>query len=352
MSPESKVRYEIRAATRVDKDDLLELAKYLDSVNLPNDEPTIREILDHSEASFSGEIGDPRRRSHVFVLRDLERQHDVGTSMVIAQLGRKDAPYIYFDVHVEERYSATLDKHFAHEVLSMGYSYNGPTEIGGLVVHPGERRSPDRLGMLISYVRFLWIALHRAEFQDRLLAELLPPLEPDGTSHLWEAVGRRFTGLDYREADRLSKRNKEFIRGLFPDGEIYASLLPADARSVIGKVGPQTRGVEKLLRRIGFRYWNRVDPFDGGPHFVAATDEVLLVQRTRRCELVSGRIDPSAHPSRALVAREYDGAPYFRCVPSAFLEPADRPGTVVLPETTRAHLDLADGMTIALLPLD
>jgi arginine N-succinyltransferase len=346
-------RYEIRAATRADKDDLLELARYLDSVNLPNDEAMIREILEHSEASFSGEVGDPRRRTYVFVLRDLETQRAVGTSMIIAQLGRKDAPYIYFDVHVEERYSATLDKHFTHEVLSIGYSYNGPTEIGGLVVHPDYRRSNEHCGMLISYVRFLWIALHREDFQDRVLAELLPPLDPDGTSHLWEAVGRRFTGLSYREADRLSKRNKEFIRGLFPDGDIYASLLSPEARSVIGKVGPQTRGVEKLLRRIGFRYWNRVDPFDGGPHFVAQTDEILLVQRSRRAAVVDGRIDPGAHPPRALVAREHDGPPYFHAVPSVFVEPADAPpGSVVLPEATRAALGVREGDAIALLPLD
>jgi arginine N-succinyltransferase len=344
-------RYEIRAATRADKDELLELARYLDSVNLPNDPATIDEILEHSEQSFNEEIGDPRRRNYVFVLRDLEERRAVGTSMVIAQLGRRDAPYIYFDVHVEERYSATLDKHFSHQVLSMGYSFHGPTEIGGLVVHPDARRAPERLGMLISYVRFLWIALHRGDFQDRVLAELLPPLEADGTSHLWEAVGRHFTGLSYREADRLSKKNKEFIRGLFPDGDIYVSLLSPDARDIIGKVGPQTKGVEKLLRRIGFHYWNRVDPFDGGPHFVANTDDILLVQRTRRAA-VHGWADLPPGSPRALVAREHDLPPYFHAVASPFAIPDDAPSAVLLPATTCQHLGLVDGDEIALLPLD
>lgn len=347
-------RYEIRAATRADTDEILELARFLDSVNLPNHEPTILEILHQSEQSFSGEIGDPRRRNYVFVLRDLEQKRAVGTSMVIAQLGRKEAPYIYFDVHVEERYSATLDKHFAHPVLSIGYSFAGPTEIGGLVVHPEVRRSPEHLGMLISYVRFLWISMHREDFQDRVLAELLPPLEPDGTSHLWEAVGRRFTGLDYREADRLSKRNKEFIRSLFPDGDIYVSLLAPEARAVVGKVGPQTRGVEKLLRRIGFRYWNRVDPFDGGPHFVASTDEILLVQRSRVAELPRSVDDPATFSgaSRALVAREHDGFPHFHAIPSPYVQPADAPGTVLLPRATCQHLALSPTDRVALLPLD
>jgi arginine N-succinyltransferase len=345
------IRYEIRAATRADKAEVLELARFLDSVNLPNDDATIHEILEHSEQSFSEEIGDPRRRTYVFVLRDLQEGRAVGTSMVIAQLGRRDAPYIYYDVHTEERYSATLDRHFAHEVLSIGYSFHGPTEIGGLVVHPDCRRSPERLGMLISYVRFLWIALHRDLFQDRVLAELLPPLEPDGTSRLWEAVGRHFTGLDYREADRLSKRNKEFIRGLFPDGDIYTSLLSPEARAVIGKVGPQTRGVEKLLRRIGFRYWDRVDPFDGGPHFIAQTDEIQLVQRSRRATLLRPGIDPAAHPPRALVAREHEDPPYFVVIPTTYVAPADAPGSVILPAESCEHLGAKEGDAVALLPL-
>ena len=343
------VRYEIRAAVREDHDDLLELARYLDSVNLPNDSKTIAQILDLSERSFNLDIGDPRHAEYVFVLRDLVEKRAVGTSMVIGQLGRRDAPYIYFDVHTEERYSATLDRHFSHDVLSIGYSYNGPTEIGGLVVHPDARRAPERLGMLISYVRFLWIATHRDRFQPRVLAELLPPLETDGTSHLWESVGRHFTGLTYREADRLSKKNKEFIRGLFPDGDIYASLLSPEARGVIGKVGPQTRGVEKLLKRIGFRYWNRVDPFDGGPHFIAQTDEIHLVERTKRVEVRSGHV-PSPGP-RCLLAVESELAPYFHAVPTLFA-PGAAPTSITVPPETALALGLTDGGVAIALPLD
>ncbi len=340
-------RYEIRAATRSDLEGLIELAAFLDSVNLPNDPVAVEQIVVASDASFSGEMGDPRRREHVFVLYDREAGRPIGTSMIIGQLGRRDAPYIYFDVSREERYSATLDKHFVHEMLSMGYSYNGPTEIGGLVMHPDSRRVADKLGMQISYVRFLWIAAHRRDIQDQVLAELLPPLEPDGTSHLWEAVGRRFTGLTYREADRLSKRNKEFIRGLFPDGDIYATLLSPEARAVVGKVGPQTRGVEKLLRRIGFRYAHRVDPFDGGPHFVAATDEITLVQRTVTAPVRVGTVGVSG---RALISTEYDGPPWFRAVAAGFAH--QEGGPVTIDAATAEHLEVADGDEVSMLPLD
>ena len=339
-------RYEIRAALRRDHAELLELARFLDSVNLPDDPSAVRDVVDASEDAFTEAVGDPRRRQYVFVLRDLEQDRLVGTSMILGQLGRRDAPYIYFDILNEEKYSQTLDKHFVHPVLSIGYSYAGPTEIGGLVMHPEYRRAPEKLGMLISYVRFLFIAMNRSAFRDHVLAELLPPLEPDGTSHLWEAVGRHFTGMSYREADRLSKRNKEFIKGLFPDGDIYASLLPPDAQAVIGKVGAQTRGVEKLLRRIGFRYVNRVDPFDGGPHFMAATDEIDLVRRVTRGEASVGDV---AAGTRALVAHEYDGEPWFRAV-SCQAVVSD--GSVHVDRATAEHLAISPGAELWSLPLD
>lgn len=304
-------RYEIRAATVEHLDDLSVLARHLNTVNLPDDPAAIRALLEASERSFNGEIRDPRKREYVFVLWDRAGQRAVGTSTIIAQLGRRGVPYIYLEVREEEKYSATLDRHYIHRVLTTRYSYDGPTEIGGLVMHPDYRRSPERLGSLISYVRFLFIAMHRADFRDQLLAELLPPFEPDGTSLLWEAYGYRFTGLSYREADRLSRSNKEFVRSLFPD-EIYATLLAPEAQRVIGEVGPETRGVEKLLRRVGFEYAQRVDPFDGGPHFTCATDRVTLIANTRQ---VGAGVGQGEIAGRGLLARTFAIRPYFVALP-------------------------------------
>jgi arginine N-succinyltransferase len=311
---------DIRAGTTEHFDDVCELARHLNTVNLPDSPPAIRKLLDLSERSFSGAVRDPLAREYVFVLYDSRRQRVLGTSMVIAQLGSRSAPYIYLNVGREEKYSATLDRHFVHRVLTTRYNYDGPTEIGGLVMHPDFRRSPERLGSLIAYVRFLFIAMNRKLFRNELLAELLPPFEPDGSSPLWEAYGRRFTGLSYREADQLSKINKEFVRSLFPD-EIYATLLSDQAQRAIGEVGPETRGVEKMLRRIGFEYAERVDPFDGGPHFTCATDKVTLIQQARErpvAAISSGAGVGGAATSggaRALLGRTFEGPPFFRAVP-------------------------------------
>lgn len=343
--------YEIRGAVADDEEQILAIARHLNTVNLPDEREGVSQILDLSQKSFTQAIKDPKRRQYVFVLVDRPRDQIIGTSMIFAQLGRKDAPYIYLDVIDEERYSQTLDKHFKHTILKIGYSYNGPTEIGGLVLHPDYRRVPERLGTFLSYVRFLFLKMHREWFRDEVLAELLPPLEKDGTSHLWDALGRHFTDLTYAEADKLSRRNKEFIRGLFPEGTIYASLLPQQAQDVIGKVGAQTRGVEKLLRRIGFRYAERVDPFDGGPHFTALTDEITLVQNTRRLriEQLLGE-HPTKARARAVVAVEPSGPPYFRAMLADYEE---RPGDAcAIGASAAAALGLAAGHDAWVLPLE
>jgi arginine N-succinyltransferase len=354
MNPKPAIqgsRYEIRGAVEADEEQILAIARHLNTVNLPDQREGVQQILAHSQKSFTGAIKDPKRRQYVFVLVDREKELIIGTSMIFGQLGRRDAPYIYLDVIDEERYSETLDKHFKHTALSIGYSYSGPTEIGGLVLHPDYRQVPERLGTFLSYVRFLFLKMHRDWFRDEVLAELLPPLEKDGTSHLWDALGRHFTDMTYAEADKLSRRNKEFIRGLFPEGTIYASLLPKQAQDVIGKVGAQTRGVEKLLRRIGFRYAERVDPFDGGPHFTAMTDEITLVKDSRRLRVEAVLPHGTRAKRRCLIAIEPALSPWFRAVLGSF-EPIDDDACAI-DESAAAGLDVTPGRDQAwILPLE
>src|SRR6478672_3094546 len=267
----------------------------------------------------------PGEREYLFVLEDLAQKRIIGTSMIYAQHGTKRAPHIFFRVENDERYSVTLDKYFVHQTLRIGYNYNGPTEIGGLILLPEYRRSTEALGKALSYVRFLFIRMHRELFRDHVLSELLPPLEPDGTSQLWEALGQKFTGLSYQEADRLSKDNKEFINALFPDDPIHTELLPADVRALIGQVGEETKAVEKMLRRIGFDYAEQIDPFDGGPHFIANTDDITIVKDATEVEV---RGEGTGERKWAILGVETPGAkPGFRAT-GALVTSHGAPGAV------------------------
>jgi arginine N-succinyltransferase len=347
-----------------DLDDLQRAAVHLDSVNLPDDREALAGLIERSRASFAGElpVGD---RCFVFVAADADRGEVVGTSMIFAQHGSRRAPHVFFDVLAEERYSETLDRHFVHRVLRIGYNYKGLTEVGGLVLRPECRRRPERLGRLLAFVRFLYLARHRSLFRDEVLSELMPPLEPDGTSLLWESLGRKFTGLSYQEADRLSQTNKEFIRALFPQDPIYVTLLPAHVQGLIGQVGPETKGVERLLLEIGFSFAQRIDPFDGGPHFQVRTDEITVVRATRVARVASAAEASAAAfvsatsnlgPRTLLVARERPVPPCFVAAqvvaPAPWPDPGGDGGDLVaLPSEIRRLLGVDPGDEVAVLPL-
>jgi arginine N-succinyltransferase len=338
----------VRAVEAGDLPAVVSVAQHLDSVNLPNDPGRLAQMIDVSERSFAGQLP-PAKHELLFVVVERDeagREQVIGSSMIFAQHGSRQAPHVFFDVRDEERYSESLDRHFRHTVLRIGYNYRGLTEVGGLVLLPRYRGNPAQLGKLLAYVRFLYVALHRDSFCDEVVAELMPPLEPDGRSLLWEAVGRHFTGLSYQEADRLSRENKEFIRTLFPQDPIYGSLLPPAAQALIGQVGPTSKPVERLLRRIGFSYAQRIDPFDGGPHFHARTDDITLVKTARRLRVSAA--DRSAAATDAFVAREAPEPPFFRAV-RAPVRLGD--GTAALPEDVATFLGVKGDDLVGLTPL-
>ncbi len=340
--------YLLRDVQRTDLPGLKRLAAVLNTVNLPNNEGMLEELIDKSVRSFSGKVKEPLEREYLFVLEDLRNEQIHGTSMIIAQHGTYEAPHIYYAVSEREHYSASIDRHLKHKVLSIGYNYAGPTEIGGLIVDPPYRSSEDKPGKQLSYVRFLFIAMHRKLFRDRVLAELLPPLLRDGRSLLWESVGRKFTGLTYQEADRLSRQNKEFIKELFPASDIYASLFPARAQRVIGEVAVQTRGVQAMLQRVGFRYVDRIDPFDGGPHYEANVEDISLVRRFRTARLAEEDLELEA--DRMLVGYERDtGRNRFRAV-SCPVRISDQ--LAHLPAEAKKLLDAPVGARLSLIPFE
>ena len=335
----------LRDANPSDLAGLKRLAEELDTVNLPNDEKELARILDISTKSFHEEIEDPLQREYLFVLEDTETKEIIGSSMILAQHGTREAPHVFFEVSKRQTYSSTLDRHFEHTVLSLAYDYDGPTELGGLVVAP-EARGIGKPGKQLSYVRFLFIGMHRSWFRDRLIAELLPPVLPDGLSLLWEALGKKFTGLTYTEADKLSRSNKEFIKELFPQSDIWATLFPPEVQAVIGQVGPNTLGVKKMLERVGFEYVESIDPFDGGPHFEAETDEVTLIAECRHARVAEG--EPGAEAEEVLVGVARDaGRDRFRAVRTMASFEEDR---IHLSEEVRRALGVVPGDRVSAIP--
>jgi arginine N-succinyltransferase len=338
----------LRDAQRSDLASLARLAKVLNTVNLPYDERALSRIIARSVASFSGKIRDPLERHYVFVAEEPRSGRIVGTSMVIAQHGTRESPCTFFDVSEREHYSSTLDRHFRHQVLSIGYHFDGPTEIGGLVVDPQARGGEARPGKQLAYVRFLYMAIHRERFRETVLAELMPPLTRDGRSLFWESFGRRFTDLDYQTADKKSRENKEFIQQLFPPVDVYATLFPDRVRGQLGKVAPETEPIRHLLEKIGFSYVSRIDPFDGGPHYEAKLADVSLVRAHRRVRLAQEPLRQGGEERLVGIARPA-GRNRFRAVRTLSRIDDEQ---VRLPVAAREALEARPGDRLHVIPFE
>lgn len=267
----------IRPVEMRDINQVIDLAKQFNLLNLPGDRKTISKKVDLSEQSFAGDL--PKKKSeYFFVLEDLEEKQVIGSSLILAKHGTDDIPHYFFKILKKNHFSEDLGTGFIHQVLRFQLDTDGPTEIGGLLVDKAYRRRPEKLGKQISLARFLYMGIHPERFEDRVLCELTPPLTEEGRSEFWEALGRRFTGLPYQEADMLSQTHKEFIQSLFPEEDIYLCLLDAKARLVLGRVGEATKPAQHLLESIGFQYLEEVDPFDGGPHYGCRTKEIKPIK--------------------------------------------------------------------------
>jgi len=273
----------VRQAGPKDFAGVFSLAKLLDSYNLPADRGYIRQLLQDSQASFARHL--PRAKArYLFVLvkRGGEASPIVGCSLIIAKHGVPGRPHLWFSLETLPKYSRTLRLKRSNRVLRLGSTQDGPTEVGGLVVAPGYRKHSQRCGMQISFVRFLYMAIHPERFEDRILVEYRGAMGEGNRSPFWERVGKIFTGLSYKEADRLSIFNKEFILSLMPREPIYCALLPPLVQMAIGAIHPAAQRAARLLQSIGFRPLPQIEPFDGGPYYSARREEIRLVRQTRR----------------------------------------------------------------------
>ncbi len=352
--------YLIRRAKPDDLDILLRLARTVHFINLPPDREIISEKISRSRASFQAAAAGEKPRvsgraigatkdspQFMFVLADDEGDSCHGTSSIIARMGAPGHPNLSFELRRREFFSKDLQTGTTHMTVRLHLDETGPSEIGGLVLAPTLRKHPERLGKQLSLVRFHYIGLHPEQFSDHLIAEMMAPISSDGRSEFWEALGRRFINLSYTEADRFSQHSREFMLSLLPREEIFVSLLPPEARHVIGQVGPETAPARKMLEDIGFRHTGRIDPFDGGPHLECKTADIPMVRDTRRAEF-AGVCPPAQAKKQGFVSVEDDDGE-FRAMLTVYCD-ADSGGVRLLKEAAEA-LHAEPGTRLGITPM-
>lgn len=350
----------IRRANLEDQATLLKLAKMVHFINLPADNDIIAKKISASRQAFmrvargeAAHIGDSAGENpgglseaiaktdlYMFVLDDTNNPGCLGTSQLIAQMGGPHNPNLCFKLEIRHKYSESLKTGSNILVARLHEDATGPTEIGGLILQPSFRGHPDKLGRLLSLVRFHMIGRFRDRFRDEILAEMMAPITADGNNLLWDFLGRRFVPLSYEEADRFCQYSREFIKALFPTGDIHISLLPPQAREVIGRVGPETVPARKMLEKLGFKYHDQVDPFDGGPFLRASTDDVWVIKATENRPL-GEPVAKSRVKQRAIVSVLQDDGE-FRAVEQPIAVGKD--GSIQLTREAMSALDGHPGM--------
>ncbi|MCJ7420652.1 arginine N-succinyltransferase [Sphingomicrobium astaxanthinifaciens] len=270
--------YVLRAAGIEDLDALYDLSKLTGGgfTNLPADRETLTARLERSDASFAREGESPDDDLYIFMLEEVGSGGIRGTCQVFGKVG-VEQPFYSYRISTITQKSAELDRIFRNRLLSLCTDLEGASEVGGLFLHPAARAGG--LGLLLARSRYLFIKQHRPRFGDKILAELRGVIDEGGHSHFWDAIGGRFFGMTFPEADGFNAiHGTQFIADLFPKTPIYVNMLPEAARSVIGQPHPSGRAAMRMLEKEGLTFEHYIDIFDGGPTMVGTTDQVASIR--------------------------------------------------------------------------
>ena len=269
--------FRMRASRPSDLEHLYEMAKLTGGgfTNLPADRDALGAKLAASAEAFANTGDTITDETFVLVLENVATGAVRGTCQLMTQVGQR-WPFYSYRLNTLTQYSQELDRTVRAELLSLVTDLEGASEVGGLFLHPNERAGG--LGLLLARSRYLFIAMHRTRFADRVLAELRGIIDERGGSPFWDGVAGRFFGMGFQEADYFNAINgNQFIADLMPKHPVYVAMLDEEAKKVIGLPHPTGRAAMRMLEKEGFSYEGYVDIFDGGPTMLAKTDQVVSV---------------------------------------------------------------------------
>lgn len=253
--------------------------------NLPPDRASLRAKLDRSHEAFARTSSGITDDLFVLVLENTQTGEVRGTCQIFTQVGQR-YPFYSYRIGALAQHSKELGRTFRAEMLSLTTDLEGCSEVGGLFLHPGERAGG--LGMLLARSRYLFIAMHRQRFADRILAELRGIIDEAGGSPFWDGLAGRFFGMNFQDADYFNAiHGHQFIADLFPKHPIYTAMLSESARAAIGLPHPSGRAAMRMLENEGFSFENYIDIFDGGPTMTARTDHVRTVKEAQTARVIA-----------------------------------------------------------------
>jgi arginine N-succinyltransferase len=309
-------------------------------VNLPPDRAKLGERLAAADAAFARDTDRFGVDRFLFVLEDLATEAIHGTCQIFSHIGT-DAPFYSYRIDRHGADHAVLGRSVDHTTLTICTDHAGCSEVGGLFLRADARAGGA--GTLLARSRYLFIAMHRARFADRTIAELRGVVDDAGEAPFWDGIAARFFGMGFAAADAFNAAHgTHVLAGLLPTTPVLLAMLPENARAVLGVPHPTGRPALRLLEKEGFRHDDYVDLFDGGPTVTAATDDIATIRAARTAIVRAVEQDDTATPVIAAAGRLGD----FR---ACFAQVAARDdGVVIDPHAARAlNVDIGDPITHA-----
>lgn len=270
--------WQVRPANAADLDGLKALAELTGGgfTNLPNDRNALAERLSWSDRSFAAQLSEPEDEKYMLVLEHRPSGRIGGTASLFSRVGVR-MPFYSYKLTTLSMTSQELGRTFRTGVLHLVNDFDGASEVGGLFLHPELRTGG--LGRLLARSRYLFLALHRARFGDRVLAELRGRMREDGSAPFWDGLAGRFFGMGFQEADAFNAvRGNQFIADLMPKFPVYVALLPEEAQETIGQPHDAGIAAKRLLEAEGFAFHGYVDIFDGGPTMDTRVGDIKTVR--------------------------------------------------------------------------
>ncbi len=340
----------IRSAQLSDLQQLLEISHATGSgmSSMPSNQTSWETKLTASDKSIKAPAEGANGEVYFLVMEDSETGKIVGTSAIYAGVGLNQ-PFYSYKVSTLVSFSEDIDLKRSMKVLHLVNDYTGSTEIGSLFLDSEYRKNGN--GQFLSRCRYLMIADFEDRFSDTIIAEMRGWQDEDGTSPVWEHLGRKFFGLGFENADYMSAvKGNQFITNLMPKHPIYADLLPEAARDAIGVPHPASAPALRLLEKEGFKHAGYVDIFDGGPTVQCDIHHIRSIRESRTATI--GDIKETLAP-QALAEKPYiisnGNIDQYRVA----LQPIEQHGNdaiTITPQTAEA-LGIATGDTVRFIQL-
>ena len=333
----------LRAAGGHDLSALYDMARTTGGgfVNLPPDKGKLNERLAAADAAFARDTDSFGVDRFLFVLEDVPSAAIHGTCQIFSHIGT-DTPFYSYRIDRHGADHAVLGRSVDHTTLTLCTDQAGCSEVGGLFLRADARAGGA--GTLLARSRYLFIAMHRARFADRTIAELRGVVDDAGDAPFWDGIAARFFGMGFAQADAFNaEHGTHVLAGLLPTTPVLLAMLPEPARAVLGVPHPSGRPALRLLKKEGFRHDDYVDLFDGGPTVTAATDAIATVRNARTATVRAVAEDVAAKPCIAAAGRLAG----FRACFARLAEQDD--GIVLDPAAARA-LGIAIGDPITFAP--